>query len=182
MCVCVWYYWDGQWITHQDTERIGSMAWEKWKLTWVTLFQLGVSGKSGIIHSYRNFEHRNTEQSLMEECKYQALTVDLTLKSSWTWTIFLSVSSSSRSTWIIALHTWILSSFSGIAFKSRSGLDTFYLTIWTILLTVYQFLQDQNNMDNINFFKIKDNMDNNHSAVSTLSHSSQSYVMKWFSN
>ena len=86
--------------THQDTERSESLAWEKWKLTWVSLVQLGVSGKSGI-HPYRNSEHRNKEQSLMEECKYQALTVDLTLKSSWTWTIFLSVSTVSRSTWTI---------------------------------------------------------------------------------
>ena len=67
--------------THQDTERSESLAWEKWKLTWVSLVQLGVSGKSGI-HPYRNSEHRNKEQSLMEECKFQAITVGLTIKSS----------------------------------------------------------------------------------------------------
>ena len=90
--------------THQDSERSESLAWEKWKLTWVSLIQLGVSGMSGK-HSYLNPEHRNKEQSLMEECKYQALIVDLTLKSSWIWTTFLSVSTRSKSTWTILPHS-----------------------------------------------------------------------------
>ena len=80
-------------ITPQDNRRDVGNGLVTWKSTWVTfegetplvilprVFQLGVSGKSGI-HPYRNSEHRNKEQSLMEECKYQALTVDLTHKSS----------------------------------------------------------------------------------------------------
>ena len=78
--------------THQDTERSESLVWEKWKSTLVSLIQLGVLGRSGT-HPYRN-----KEQS-MEECKYQALTADLTHKSSWTWTTAFVSFPLSRSRW-----------------------------------------------------------------------------------
>ena len=67
--------------THQDTERTRSMAWNKWRLIWVILFRLGVSGKSGT-HSYWKSKDKNMEQNLMEEYEDQELTVDLTYKSS----------------------------------------------------------------------------------------------------
>ena len=67
--------------SHQDTEQTRSMAWNKWRLIWVILFRLGVSGKS-VTHSYWNSEDKNMEQNLMEKYEDQELTVDLTPKSS----------------------------------------------------------------------------------------------------
>ena len=159
--------------THQDTERSGSLAWEKWKLTWVTLVQLGVSGKSGI-HPYRNSEHRNKEQSLMEECKYQALTVDLTHKSSWTWTIaFVSFRFESRSTWTMCCPNHHIKSnerschillgqplsifFTIYGYKGRMPHSTFGQYFWLF----------------INFFKIKIiwTIISSHHLTSTTTHS-----------